>query len=119
LRPVAFRYTPEFLRKNPTVRDRVYHNFIAQEYGQVFPDAVQEAADGYLQLDTHDANVFLVRAVQELDARLRAERDEHAAMRAQDQQRLVELEARLAALEADARDAAALKSPGRLGVRLP
>jgi hypothetical protein len=66
LRPVAFRYTAEHRAKHPSIADRDYNNFIAQEYREVFPDAVKEDGEGLLSVDTYDVQPYLVRAVQEL-----------------------------------------------------
>jgi hypothetical protein len=73
LRPVVFRYTAQWRERNPALEDRDYHNFIAQEYQQVFPHAVQgsgEYLEGdpqeILQMDTHDAQMITIKAVQEL-----------------------------------------------------
>lgn len=89
LRPVTFRYTPEFLERHPGVKDVRYHNFVAQEFQQVFPDSVQDDGEGFLQMDSHPANVYAIGAIQELD-RIVAAKDA----------RIAALEARLARLEA-------------------
>jgi hypothetical protein len=95
LRPVSFRYNDTFRGKHPGVKDTVYHNYVAQEFQQVFPDSVQADADGYLQIDTHDANVYVVQAVKELHRLVKDKDAELAAQKA----RIEMLEARLAALE--------------------
>ena len=82
LRPVAFRYTAEHRAKHPSIADRDYHNFIAQEYREVFPDAVQEDGEGLLSVDTYDVQPYLVRAVQELRGMVNDLREENAALRA-------------------------------------
>lgn len=73
LRPVQFRYSDEWRKRHPTIEDRVYYNFIAQEYATVFPDAVKhsgEFIDGdpsvLLQMDSYDAQVVAIKAVQVL-----------------------------------------------------
>ena len=73
LRPVTFRYTDQWMQMNPSVKDKVYYNFIAQEYREVFPQSVQEGGgclEGetvpLLQRDTHPANVVAIKAIQEL-----------------------------------------------------
>jgi trimeric autotransporter adhesin len=40
--------------------------FVAQEVRKVFPEAVSEAEDGYLDFNIHSINVALINAVQEL-----------------------------------------------------
>ena len=89
LRPVAFRYTAEHRAKHPSIEDRDYNNFIAQEYREVFPDAVQEDGEGLLMVDTYDVQPYLVRAAQELAAAVADLRQENA-----------DLKRRLEALEA-------------------
>jgi hypothetical protein len=83
LRPVQFRYTDEWLEKNPCIDDRDYYNYIAQEYAEVFPYAVKGSGeylsndpDEILQLDGHDAQMVTIKAVQELIMENRALRSE-------------------------------------------
>lgn len=105
IRPVSFRYDEAYRAAHPDVGDRLYYNVIAQEYAEVFPEAVQgsgeylpgtekSAANEVLQVDFHPASVLTVAAVQELAARMeRAERENHA-LKAE----LAELRAAIAAL---------------------
>lgn len=81
LRPVKFRYTAEHRAKHPSIEDRDYHNFIAQEYREVFPDAVKEDGEGLLMLDPYDVQPYLVRAAQELAAALAELRQENADLK--------------------------------------
>lgn len=67
LRPVKFRYTQEYRTKHPSVTDKYYYNFIAQEFRNVFPENVQDGGDGYLQLDASSVIPLSVAAVQELN----------------------------------------------------
>ncbi len=73
IRPVTFRYTDEWMERHPEIEDRTYYNVIAQEYREVFPHAVKGSGeylegDGeeVLQVDTYDAQVVTMKAVQEL-----------------------------------------------------
>ena len=73
LRPVSFRYSKEWISKNPNIEDKVYYNFIAQEFKEVFPESVKgsgEYIDGdneeILQLDSYNAQIISIKAVQEL-----------------------------------------------------
>jgi hypothetical protein len=72
LHPVRFRYTDEWMELNPSIRDIDHYNFVAQEFQQVFPDAVQKGGDRLpggdplLQLDSYPAQVVAIKAVQEL-----------------------------------------------------
>ena len=72
LHPVRFRYTDEWVEMNPSIRDIEHYNFVAQEFQQVFPDAVQPGGDKLaegeplLQLDSYPAQVVAISAIQEL-----------------------------------------------------
>lgn len=100
VRPVTFRYTPEYLAAHPELADARYYNVIAQEFAQVFPDAVTPSGEtvpgaakgahdaAILQVDTYPALITAIAAIQELA--VRNERIE---------QRNAELEARIARLE--------------------
>ena len=67
LRPVTFHYKEEF----STSPERMHHGFIAQEFQKVLPDATyfDESIDK-LAIDTGDVIGLLVRANQELEARI-------------------------------------------------
>jgi hypothetical protein len=79
VRPVTFRYTPEYRAENPGIADKRYYNVIAQEFMQSFPDAVKgsgeflpgerSAANEILQVDVHPALITAIAAIQELVAR--------------------------------------------------
>jgi hypothetical protein len=73
LRPVRFHYTDEWLRMNPGVKDRLYYNFVAQEFRDVFPESVQAGGgllegdpEPLLQLDSQPAEIVAIKAIQEL-----------------------------------------------------
>ncbi len=71
LRPVKFKYTDEYMAEHPSLEDRYYYNFIAQEFQEVFPDSVQDSGEnGYLQLDAYNVRPYLVAAMQELSAKV-------------------------------------------------
>jgi hypothetical protein len=100
LRPVSFNYSEDYIEQHPEINaSKKYNSFIAQEYADVFPDAVSiggdlekvivegvEAADGIeaveeekeilvedvLQFTPHDLNMYLVAAVKELSAKVEA-----------------------------------------------
>lgn len=97
LRPVSFRYTEDYLAAHPGIEDLTYYNVIAQEFAQVFPEAVkpsgqylpgqpQTPENAVLQVDFHPASVLTIAAVQELALRLEQDnaalREELAALRA-------------------------------------
>ena len=77
LRPVSFNYTEDYLKANPELSSsKRYNSFIAQEYEEVFPDAVTSekelVVDGKViyddlkQFTPHDLNMYLVKAIQEM-----------------------------------------------------
>jgi hypothetical protein len=73
LHPVKFRYSEQWRNQNPVIKDKVYYNFIAQEYAKVFPESVQgsgEYIEGepqeVLQMDAWNAQVVSIKAIQEL-----------------------------------------------------
>ena len=76
LRPVTFYYKEGNPRSLPN--DDEYVGFIAQEVQEIFPEAVSEGSDGYLDFNMHPVNVALVNAVKELKTKndaLEAEND--------------------------------------------
>ena len=97
LRPVKFKYTDEYKQAHPSIDDKYYYNFIAQEYQEVFPESVQgsgEYLEGndkeILQMDSYNAQIVAIKAIQELNA-------ENQALKQQIQQ----LNQRITALEKD------------------
>jgi hypothetical protein len=80
VRPVTFRYTDAYRAEHPGVADERYYNVIAQEFAQVFPDAVTPSGEylpgaahtpdnEILQVDTYPAQIVTIAAVQELARR--------------------------------------------------
>lgn len=86
VQPVTFRYTEAYREEHPEVVDQRYYNVIAQQFADVFPDAVtrsgeylpgaaRTAENEILQVDTYPAQIVTIAAVQELaqrNARLEA-----------------------------------------------
>ena len=88
LRPVSFEYTEDYIDcTDGLIAGQRYNSFIAQEYAQVFPNAVSNRGDvvkdlpngdsrlvlqDVQQFTPHDLNMYLVRAVQELSAQVKA-----------------------------------------------
>lgn len=77
LRPVTFHYTDAYRANHAGVDGQRYYNVIAQQFAQVFPDAVSgsgEYLEGVpktpeneiLQVDTYPAQIVTIAAVQEL-----------------------------------------------------
>ena len=67
LKPVTFHYKEEY-SSSP---ERMHHGFIAQEFQKVLPDATYfDESIGKMCIDTGDVIGLLVRANQELEARI-------------------------------------------------
>lgn len=64
LQPVRFVYNPDNPRKLDSTKEQV--GFVAQEIQKIFPDAVTEASDGFLDFNMHEINIALVNAVKSL-----------------------------------------------------
>ncbi len=45
LRPVTYRYTDEWREANPGIKDQEYYHYIAQEFAEVFPEAVHQGPE--------------------------------------------------------------------------
>ena len=74
LQPVKFFYKAGNTFGLPSDQEQI--GFVAQEVQKVFPEAVHQSRDGYLDFNMHPVNVALVNAVKELKAendRLKAE----------------------------------------------
>jgi len=74
LRPVTFFYKQDNPRGLPSNEENI--GFIAQEVRKVFPEAVSEGPDGYLDFNMHPVNVALVNMVKELRAENEVLREE-------------------------------------------
>lgn len=73
LRPVKFKYTEEWQRRHPSITGDYYYNFVAQEFREIFPNAVTgsgEYLEGddeeILQVDTYNTQIVTIAALQEL-----------------------------------------------------
>jgi len=66
LKPVRFTYKPGNPRGLDSGEEQI--GFVAQEVREVFPEAVKECRDGYLDFNMHAVNVALVNAVKQLKA---------------------------------------------------
>ena len=64
LETITFSYKPDNARGLPS--DTTEIGFVAQEVQKIFPQAVSEGSDGYLDFNMHAINVALVNAVKEL-----------------------------------------------------
>jgi hypothetical protein len=66
LQPVRFRYLENNPRQLSSDTEQV--GFVAQDVQKIFPEAVSQAEDGYLDFNIHAINVALINAVKELKA---------------------------------------------------
>ncbi len=102
LKPVTFRYSEDYLERHTAIEDVEYYNVIAQEYAEVFPQAVQFSGEyvpgqpetdehAVLQVDFHPAMVTTVAAVQELAIRLEQAEADNFQLKAQQARQATEL----------------------------
>jgi hypothetical protein len=66
LQPVKFFYKEGNPRELASDEEQI--GFVAQDVQKVFPEAVSEAKDGYLDFNMHAVNVAVVNAIKELKA---------------------------------------------------
>jgi hypothetical protein len=105
LHPISFHYTPQYRAIEGNLPDKPYLGFIAQEFAEVFPEAVTstgkrvpgapESDPAILALDPNPALITTVAAVQELaveNAGLRRQLDDTNASLAELRERLNRLE---------------------------
>ncbi len=64
--PVTFTYKAGYPRELNSNEPQI--GFVAQDVQKIFPEAVSECKDGYLDFNIHVVNVALVNAVKELKA---------------------------------------------------
>jgi hypothetical protein len=81
LQTVRYKYKTDNQRHLDSNEEQV--GFIAQEVQKVFPEAVSEAEDGYLDFNIHPINVALVNAIKELKAELNLVKSENDQMKKQ------------------------------------
>jgi hypothetical protein len=92
LRPVTFRYDAAYRAGHRGLDDKRYYNVIAQEFANVFPEAVRGSGEylagrakspenEILQVDTYPAQITAIAAIQELAVQDDALRDEVAALK--------------------------------------
>jgi hypothetical protein len=74
LQPVVFVYKENNPRHLPAHFEQV--GFVAQDIQKVFPEAVTEAEDGYLDFNIHAINVAMVNAVKELNNKVELQQKE-------------------------------------------
>ncbi|MFC1680279.1 tail fiber domain-containing protein [Pseudomonadota bacterium] len=80
VRPVTFRYTDEYRSAHPGLGDGRHYSVIAQEFAEVFPDAVSESGErlesedrALYQVNIHPALITAMAAIQELNGKLESE----------------------------------------------
>lgn len=64
LQPVRYRYKKDNPRQLNSEMEQV--GFVAQEVQKIFPEAVTEGEDGYLDFNIHPINIAFVNAIKEL-----------------------------------------------------
>jgi hypothetical protein len=103
LRPVQFQYNDKYLQLYPNSDlNKVHKGFIAQEIQQVFPEMVSEMKESpdsvkYLDLDVSHLQVYLVKALQEQQAIINAQKAEIDALK-ESALKVVELENKMNAM---------------------
>jgi hypothetical protein len=85
----AVRFTYKDLNPRHLDSDEEQIGFIAQDVQKIFPEAVNQCKDGYLDFNMHAVNVAMVNAIREL----KAENDRLKAENEQFNSRLTKLEA--------------------------
>ena len=104
LRPVSFQYNQKYLQLYAgSDLQKVHKGFIAQEIRQVFPEMVSEmkaSADSvqYLDLNVSHLQVYLVKALQEQQAIIEAQKKEIDAQKAETTQKITDLENKMNAM---------------------
>ena len=91
VRLVSFRYSDDYRAAHPGIVDRTYHNVIAQEFKETFPDYVKSSGeklpngDEILQVDTYPLTIYSAAAIQELkrekDGEIQQLKSENADLR--------------------------------------
>jgi len=82
LRPVKFKYRDEYKTQHPSITDKYYYSFIAQEFQQVFPTEVAFGSDTLsngeriLSMDSYIVVPYLVKAIQEQQDIIKAQQFE-------------------------------------------
>jgi hypothetical protein len=66
LKPIRFYYKHSNPRRLPA--DTEYIGFVAQEVQEIFPEAISEGPDGFLDFNMHPVNVAVINAIKELKA---------------------------------------------------
>lgn len=79
LRPISFFYKKDNLRGLPSNEKNV--GFVAQEVEEIFPEAINEGKDGYLDFNMHPVNVAVINAIKELKAENDALKAENASLK--------------------------------------
>jgi len=92
LRPVTYRYTDEWRKSNPGIKDQEYYHFIAQEFAKVFPESVHRGpesiegeSENLLRMNSQPAQVVAIRAIQEL-----AQKSQQLSEKVDSQQAIIE-----------------------------
>jgi hypothetical protein len=93
LQPILFKYKEGNARNLPFNQEQI--GFVAQDVQKIFPEAITNADDGYLDFNIHAINVALVNAVKEL----KAENDQLKAENGLLKSKVEQIDSRLANIE--------------------
>lgn len=108
LRPVSFHYTADYRAMQGGFADKPFLGFVAQEFAEVFPEAVTSSGKHVpggqddapiLELDSNPALITTVAAVQELAIRTNDRDDEIAKLHAENAELRVRLDALAARMD--------------------
>lgn len=105
LRPVTYRYSRDWMEQHPKLQERAYYNFIAQEFNEVFPEAVHQVdkyiegdAEPLYEMNSQPASIVAIKAIQELIEENRKQQQMIEALQEENRE-LRSLEKRLETLE--------------------
>lgn len=116
LNPVSFQYNEKYTQLYPNSDlGRVHKGFIAQEIQKVFPEMVSEMKESpdsinYLDLDISHLQVYLVKALQEQQAIIEAQKNEIETQKAELDTQKVETSSNTSASTNNAEEIEALKA---------
>lgn len=99
LQPVRFHYAVGNARGHDPEPE--YVGFIAQQAQAVFPEAVSEGADGYLDFNMHAVNVAMVNAIQTLREQNQEQQEQISGQQEQISKLKTQHEAQITALHKD------------------
>jgi hypothetical protein len=94
LQPVKFTYKEYNQRDLTSGLEQI--GFVAQDVQKIFPEAVKEGEDGYLDFNMHPVNVALINAIKELNEKIVSLEEENNELKTASE----DMKARLSIIEA-------------------